>query len=111
MTKKEYVLTVVDNLLKHQEILPSELQNVLQEVKNDIEHVSADTFYLETNMVMTELPHERRPNVDAPFFRLSEAYSDLKDLAEQNQDAHPEFFSAVTQLEGLLDASKGYFPE
>jgi len=111
LTKKEYVLTIVDNLLKHKEILPSELQEELQEVKSDIEQVPADTFFLETNMVMTELPHERKPKVDDPLFRLSEAYGDLKDLAELNRDSRPELFSVVTQLEGLLDASKGYFPE
>jgi hypothetical protein len=60
---------------------------------------------------MTETVAERKPNIRDPLFRLSEAYTELKKLAEMNRDSRPELLSAVTQYEGLLNASEGYFPE
>lgn len=111
LTKKDYVLTIVDNLLKNKEIMSSDLQSLMQEVKTNIEQVPADTFFLESNMVMTETVSERKPNVSEPLFRLSEAYDELKRLAETNRESRPELLSAVTQLEGLLNSSEGYFPE
>ncbi|MGG1659788.1 hypothetical protein [Brevibacillus sp. NRS-1366] len=111
MTKKDYVLTMLENFEKHNDILPEHVQTLLKEVKQDIESVSSDTFFLETNGVVTRSASYQPPDRTNPLFRLSEAYFDLKKVAEANRDTRPELISAVTQYEGLTNESEGYSPE
>lgn len=113
MTKKDYVLTILENLEKHNDIVPSHLQSVLKEVKRDIQSVSSHSFFLNTNGVITQSAehHAPDPNPNNPLFRLTEAYDELKKLAEKNRDSRPDLLSVVNQFESLIDASEGYSPE
>lgn len=111
MTKKDYVLTILENFEKHNDILPEHVKTLLQEVRQDIENVSADAFFLQTNGVVTRSAGGQPTNNSNPLYRLSEAYYDLKQVAEANRNTRPELFSAITQYEGLTNESEGYSPE
>ncbi|MCM3142562.1 MULTISPECIES: hypothetical protein [unclassified Brevibacillus] len=111
MSKKDYILTIIEKFEKHNDMMPERLQAVIKEVKQDIENVPAETFYLQTNGVVTHSATSGDSERNNPLFRLSEVYFDLKKLAETNRDTHPDLISAITQYEGLLNESEGYSPE
>ncbi|MED2007260.1 hypothetical protein P4V39_03870 [Brevibacillus borstelensis] len=107
MTKKDYVASIIKNIQKHNDIIPSHLQ----EVSRNVETVSSQSFFMQTNHVVTEPASQRTYNPNEPLFRLSEGYRELKTLAETNRASRPDLKSAVDQLEGLLGTSESYSPE
>lgn len=111
MTKKDYVASIIKNIQKHNDIIPSHLQELLQEVSRNVETVSSQSFFMQTNNVVTEPASQRTYNPNEPLFRLSEGYRELKTLAETNRASRPDLKSAVDQLEGLLGTSESYSPE
>jgi hypothetical protein len=84
---------------------------LFEEVRSDLQTISSQDFFLQTNGAVTERAPYQSPNPNAPLLRLSEAYFDLKKVAEANQVTRPELASAVNQLEGLLQESDNYSPE
>ena len=111
MTKKDYVQTIIENLQKHSDLMPSHIQTLIHEAGMKVENVSSETFFLQTNGVVTKPAPHQVPDSDNPLALLSEAYFDLKKVAEKNRDTRPEFLSTVNQLEGLLGGSESYYPE
>ena len=111
MTKKDYVLTILENIEKHKDMFPQQLQAQLEEVRQNIEKTSAESFFLQTNGVVTRSALQQSTETKNPLFALSEVYFDLKKIAEVNRDTCPELISALTQYEGLTNESEGYSPE
>lgn len=111
MTKKDYVLTILENIEKHKGMFPRRLQAQLEEVRQNIEKTSAESFFLQTNGVVTRSALQQSTETKNPLFALSEMYFDLKKVAEANSDTCPELISALTQYEGLTNESEGYSPE
>ncbi|QQE75801.1 hypothetical protein KDJ56_07670 [Brevibacillus composti] len=111
MTKKEYVMGIIDTLQQQQDLLPQNLQQLLRETKETLQSIPAETFFKHSNHVVSEPARQKAFDPDSPLFRLSEGYWELRRLAERNRESHPDFLQAVNQLDGLLGASEGYFPE
>ncbi|WP_289135987.1 hypothetical protein [uncultured Brevibacillus sp.] len=111
MTKKDYVLTILENIEQHKGMFPQQLQAQLEEVRQNIEKTSAESFFLQTNGVVTRSALQQSMETKNPLFALSEVYFDLKKIAEANRDTCPELISALTQYQGLTNESEGYSPE
>ncbi|USG67422.1 hypothetical protein NDK47_09155 [Brevibacillus ruminantium] len=111
MTKKEYVMGIIESLQAHQDLLPNDLQTLLQEVKESLDRVSADSFFMESNHAVSQPAQYQPYQSDSPLFRLSEGYWEIKRLAEVNRESHPDMIRAADQLGGLLGASENYSPE
>lgn len=111
MAKKDYVMGIIDNLRKHRDLMPQHLQTVFDEVHSDLQSVSSYDFFLQSNGAVTGQELHQTPNPNAPLLRLSEAYFDLKKVAEANRSNRPELVSAVNQLEAVLQESDNYSPE
>ncbi len=91
--------------------MPQHVQTVFDEVRSDLQSVSSEDFYLQSNGAVTQQELNQAPNPQAPLLRLSEAYFDLKKVADANRSTRPELVSAVNQLEALLQESDNYSPE
>ncbi|MEJ8547092.1 hypothetical protein [Brevibacillus borstelensis] len=111
MTKKEYVTGIIEKIQKHSDIIPGHLQELLQEVSRTVQEVPGQSFFLQTNHVVTAPAAQQTFNPNEPLFRLTEGHRELKRLAERNRESRPDLKSAVDQLEGLLGTSETYSPE
>jgi len=111
MTRKSYLLNILENLEKNIGLFPSDLQQTIREVKKFVQDSPDETFYMTTNHVVSQPAGQQTFAPRYDLYQLTERYSELKRIAEQNQAAHPELLSAVNQLRGLFEASEGYFPE
>lgn len=109
--KKAFLLSILENLEQHHDLIEPEVQKTLWEIQQDIRQIPAETFSLQTNGVVIAPAHEQAGDPDAPLFRLTEVMKHLTSAAERHQDDRPELQSAVHQLEGLLGTTEDYFPE
>ena len=111
MVKKDELAGVIETLEKHRDLIPSDLMQTIRKVKENIQGIPEDKFELMTNHVVTQTPDQQDFEPRFHLYQMTEGYSELKRIAEQHRDAHPELLSAVNRIRGLFEASEGFFPE
>jgi hypothetical protein len=110
MSKKQYILHIIENFDQNTEILGESVPSIIHKIRNKVQGMTDNEVEAETNMTVTTTADEHTFEPDNVYYLLDELYYEVINHVNNTQDIDDKIGHGINQLRGLLGVPERFFP-
>jgi ABC-type transporter lipoprotein component MlaA len=109
MSKKQYMIALIDQFVENADFVPGELSSKLNRIREQLASISEDELELISNGAVVGTASEQDSTANNAYYQLREAYSQMEEMAYSGQP-NETLHHVIQNLRGLYGISDRYFP-